>query len=335
MPTTSAAVSTVMHERKPVRGSIVWWLRFFGIAAFVILLLRLPSTEQIQLERIDLRWLGFCMLLTVLQLLLDAAVWQWMLSAQRIRHPYPKTVLSYLASQYLGLVTPGHVGEFLAAGYISMNTGITFGYALSSVVMKKLINWAVLFGFGIWGLGLLVQIPAKYGVQRIVIASLAVLVVLALGIGLWVLSLRWLAKKWQRLSPWQVEMAEFWSGFRHLASPGLALPVVLAASAFSLLFFQLNAVLRALGVSLPILLVGQIVAFSRIVARLLPISVVGFGSKDAAVIELLRQQGIHPAVGLAATLLLLLCSYFVTLLLSAVSWWVKPLVIRRARTTSS
>jgi hypothetical protein len=171
--------------------------------------------------------------------------------------------------------------------------------------------------------------------QRIVMASATVLVVLAFGIGLWVLSLRWLAKKWRALSPWQVDMAEFWSGFRHLVSVRLVMPAALAVAAFSLLFFQLNAVLRALGVSLPLLLVGQIVAFSRIVARLLPISVVGFGSKDAAVIELLREQGIHPAVGLAATLLLLLCSYFVTLLLSAVSWWVKPLVIRRARGASS
>jgi len=347
MNPAAIAPGAPFQERKPVKGSVVWWLRFLGIAAFIILLLRLPSTEKIQLERIDLRWLGFCMLLAILQLLLDAGVWQWMLSAQRIRHPYPKTLLAHLASQYLGLVTPGHVGEFLAAGYISMHTGITFGYALSSVVMKKLVNWTVLVGFGTWGLvevwrsGLLarvllveIPIPLKYGVQRIALTSILVVVTLAVGIGLWVLSVRWLGRKWRNLSPWQVDMAEFWSGFRHLRSPGLVVPLVISAVGFSLLFFQLAAVLRSLGVELPIMLIAPIVAFSRIVARVFPISVVGWGSKDAAVIGLLSQQGIDPAVGLAATLLLLLCSYFLTLLLSAVSWWIRPLLIRRARTTN-
>ncbi|MBI3330915.1 MAG: flippase-like domain-containing protein, partial [Candidatus Omnitrophica bacterium] len=100
-----------------MRGSLVWWLRFAGIAAFLtILLVQLPRSQEVHLARIDLRWLGLCMLLTIGQLLLEALVWQWLLSAQRIRHPYPKTLVAYLASQYLGLVTPGHVGEFLAAG---------------------------------------------------------------------------------------------------------------------------------------------------------------------------------------------------------------------------
>ena len=29
--------------RKPVKGSLVWWLRFLGIVAFLIILMRLPN----------------------------------------------------------------------------------------------------------------------------------------------------------------------------------------------------------------------------------------------------------------------------------------------------
>ncbi len=275
------------------------------------------------------------MLLTIGQLLLDAFVWQWLLSIQRIRYPYPKTVLVYLASQYLGLVTPGHVGEFLAAGYISVDTGITIGYALSSVVMKKLLNWIVIVGFGLWGLQLLVKFPFIQGVQWVVFMSVVIFVVLACGIGLWVVSLRRLTRKWEKLSPWQVDMTEFWSGMRHLLSWRLPVSLGMAALAFMVLWVQLDAILRALGIHLSLLLVGKVVSFSRIVARLIPISVVGFGSKDAAVIGMLAQHGIDPAVGLTATLLFLVCSYLVTLLLSALSWWAKPLIIRRVQTTSS
>jgi uncharacterized membrane protein YbhN (UPF0104 family) len=321
--------------RKPVRGSAIWWLRCFGLAAFVtILLLQVPRSQEVSLSRIDLRWLGFCMLLTVCQLLLEALVWQSMLAAQRIPHPYPKTLVAYLASQYLGLVTPGHVGEFLAAGYITMNTGITFGYALSSVVMKKALFWAALIGYGIWGLPLLAEVPFLRGVQQIVWTSVLVLVAMTAGITLWVLSLRRLARKWQKLSPWQVDMTEFWSGIRRLLSPRLAFPLGLAALAFSLLFLQLDLVLRSMGIVLPLLLISRIMALSRIAARLIPVSVVGFGSKDAAVIVLLSQHGVDIPVGLTAALLFLVCSYLVTLLLSGVCWWIRPLVIRRAALSS-
>ncbi len=319
-----------VQYRKPVRGSLVWWLRFLGLFAFVVILLRLPAAQhEVQLGRIKLGWLGFCMLLTVLQLLLEALAWHWLLAQQRIRHPYPKTLVAYLASQYLGLVTPGHVGEFLAAGYISMNTGITFGYALSSVVMKKLLSWTTIIGCGLWGLSLLAQVSVRQGVQRIVIMSVAALVVLAAGITVWVLSLRRLARKWQRLSPWQIDMTELWAGLRQLASPALIIPLGVAVLAFSLLFLQMDAILNALGIHLSFLLVAKIVALSRILARIVPISIVGFGSKDAAVIWLLAEQGIDPAVGLTVTILFLICSYLVTLLVSGLSWWVKPLVVRR------
>ncbi len=226
-------------------------------------------------------------------------------------------------------MTPGHVGEFLAAGYISMDTGITFGYALSSVVMKKILTWVTVVSFGTWGVQLLADIPLLKGVQWAVIASLVVLLALSLGITVWVVSLRRLTKKWERLSPWQIDMTEFWSGIRHLASLKLVLPLCVSALAFSLLFFQLNAILHALGIGLPLSLVAKIAAFSRIVARVVPISVVGFGSKDAAVIGLLARYGVDPSVGLTATLLLLVCTYLVSLLLSGLCWWIKPLVIRR------
>jgi hypothetical protein len=320
--------------RKPVRGSLVWALRFLGIVALVVVLMRLPRGQDAQLSHIDLRWLGFCMLLTVCQLLLEAFVWQWLLSSQRIRHPYPKTLLAYLASQYLGLVTPGHVGEFLAAGYVSMHTGITMGYALSSVVMKKILMWVTIVGFGVWGLPLLAQIPVLQGVKWAVLASGVVLLALSVGITVWVLSLRRLAKRWQRFSPWQIDMTEFWSGMRHLRSPMLLLPLCVSMAAFSLVFVQLSAVLHALGIALPFVLVAKIVAFSRIVARVIPISVVGFGSKDAAVIGMLARSGVDPAVGLTATLLLLVCSYLLTLLLSGLCWWIKPLVVRRIAPSS-
>lgn len=320
-----------VQYRKPVRGSLVWWLRFFGIVTFVVILLRLPHRQEVQLAHIDLRWLGFAMLLTVAQLLLEAFVWQLLLAIQRIRHPYPKTILAYLASQYLGLVTPGHVGEFLAPGYISMDTGITFGYALSSVVMKKILGWVTVVGFGVWGLPLLAQV----GVRQVVWVTAVALVALSGGIAVWVFSLRRLAKKWRKLSPWQIDMDEFWAGMRRLTSAPLAAALAMSVLAFGILFFQVDAVLRALGIALPLVLIAKMLALSRIAARLAPISLVGFGSKDAVLIFLLAQQGIEISVGITVALLLLLTSYLVTLLLSGLCWWIRPLVVRRAARASS
>lgn len=317
------------QDRKPIRGSLVWWLRFLGVAAFFIILSRLPGPHSMQPLQMDLRWIGFAMSLTIAGLLLEAFVWHWLLSVQRINHPYPKSLQAYLASQYLGLVTPGHVGEFLAAGYVSMNTGITFGYGLSSVVMKKLLAWITIVLFGIWGLPLLAEVPFFQGVGKVIWMLVGVVCILAAGIGLWVFSIRRLTRKWERLSPWQVDMTEFKAGLRALRSKRLVIPLILSAVAFSLLFIQLNAILRALGILMPFIIVAKIMAISRVAARLVPISIVGFGSKDAALIALLTQQGIELPVAVATALLLLMTSYLVTLLLSGICWWVKPLVVRK------
>lgn len=324
-------------HRKPIRGSLIFWLRALGVVALIIVLLRLPVlSKEVELFHLDLRWLSLCLLLSVLQLLLEAVVWQRLLAIQRIRQPYAKTLVAYLASQYLGLVTPGHVGEFLAAGYISMNTGLTMGYALSSVVMQKAIMWLIMVGFGVWSLPLFMHIPIAGDLRWEMMRRTAIVVVaLSAGIAVWVISLRRLARRWKKLSPWQIELPEFWAGWRQLVSPQLVVAIAVAMLAFSLLFGQLHAIVRALGIVLPMAQVAQVAALSRIMGRVLPLSFLGFGTKDAAVIWLLTQYGIAPALGLAVTLLWLVGSEFLTLLLSGLCWWIKPLVIRRpGRTTS-
>ncbi len=320
---------------RPVSGALVWWLRCLGVLAFVAVLLRLPSTQDVQLSRIDLRWLGVCMLLTVFQLLLEAFAWQWLLSIQRVHHPYPRTLVAYLASQYLGLVTPGHVGEYLAAAYVSSHTGLTVGYVLSSVVMNKILYWITVVAFGIWSLPLLTDVPFLHGVRVIVVASIVVLVTLSAGIGIWVVALRHLAKKWRKLSPWQIDMTEFWSGMRHLTVGALVMPMAILVVAFGLLFAQLDAVLHSLGIALPMVEVAKIVGLSRIAARLVPLSVIGFGAKDAALIVLLKRHGLATPVTATVAVLWMACSYLPMLLLSGLCWWIKPLVVRRVGGTRS
>ncbi len=326
---------TPRSYRKPIRGSLIWWLRVLGMIALVVLLFRLPKSRDMELLHIDLRWLGWCMVLAVLQLLLEASVWRRLLAAQHIQYSYPKTILSYLASQYLGLVTPGHVGEFLGAAYISSDTGITMGYALSSVVMKKALTWITVVGFGLWGLPLLTTVPLLHGVKNMALGAVIVLVVLSLAITVWAVSLRRLAKKWRKLSPWQVDMTELRSGLRHLLSLKLFWPLVMAGAAFSLLFLQVDALLRSLGIVLPLLLVAKVVALSRIAARVVPLSLAGFGSKDAALILLLAQSGLTVSTGITLTALMFVCVYLPTLLLSGLCWWIKPLMVRRTQGPSS
>ncbi len=332
---TPQPMPAVLKDRKPVRGAVVWWLRILGVVAFFVILKHLPGAREVKLDHMDVRWLGVCMLLTLLQLFIDAFVWHWLMAIQRIRLSLLDTLVNYLSSQYLGLVTPGHVGEFLAAGYVTAGTGITFGYALSSVVMKKLLSWVSIIGFGVWGLQHLAEMSFLQGVKWVLVAVIVVVVVMGGGIAIWIFSLQRLARKWERLTPWLIDMTEFWSGMRALAGPQLLLPLAFAAVGFSLLFFQLDAVLHALGIALPILTVAKIMAVCRMVARIVPLSLVGLGSKDAAVITLLAQEGVDPAVGLTITLLLLTGTYLVTLLLSGLGWWIKPLVVRRAGPASS
>ena len=331
---TPATSPPSFEYHKPFRGRLTWWLRCLGLVAFVLLLLNLPQAQENSVWRIEFRWLGACMALVGLQLLLEAFVWRWLLAAQRIAYPYRKAVVASLASEYLGLVTPGHVGELLAAGYISTDTGITFGYALSSVIMKKALNWVAIVGFGIWGLPLLSELSWLHGVGGVALGSLGALLLLSGGVAIWVVSLRRLTRRWEQRASGRVDLTEFWSGMRHLVSWKLLVPLAVTLLGFSLLFIQFDLVLRALGVTLPIGLLGQMIALSRFAARLIPMSVAGFGSKDVLLIMVLMRHGLVFSTAATSTLLFYLCSYLLTLLLSGLCWRIKPLTVRRAQRTS-
>ncbi len=105
----------------------------------------------------------------------------------------------------------------------------------------------------------------------------------------------------------------------------------MAALAFSLFFIEMDAVLRGMGLNPAGLPVGQIMSLSQFAARLVPVSVAGFGLKDAAVIALLTQHGLALSTAITAAVLFLVCSYLPMLLLNGVCWWIKPLIVYRPK----
>ncbi|MBI1992361.1 MAG: hypothetical protein HYS71_03890 [Candidatus Omnitrophica bacterium] len=45
-PSPYTFASPAVQYRRPVRGSLIFWLRFFGLVAFLIVLLRLPKSQE-------------------------------------------------------------------------------------------------------------------------------------------------------------------------------------------------------------------------------------------------------------------------------------------------
>jgi hypothetical protein len=71
-------------------------------------------------------------------------------------------------------------------------------------------------------------------------------------------------------------------------------------------------------------------SLGQFAARLVPVSLAGFGLKDTAVIALLAQHGLALSTAATAAVFFLVCSYLPMLLLSGLCWWIKPLIVRRS-----
>ncbi|MDQ3574232.1 MAG: flippase-like domain-containing protein [Actinomycetota bacterium] len=290
------------------------------VVATVVIVTWLAS--RVRLERLHdlgwrpdgLLWLAGAVGLTLLGVGLSALRWQRVLMA--LDRPVKAGILvrHYLASLFVGNVLPSTIGGDVLRVSRLASEGGDAPRVLASVVLERLTGWLVLPMLTLVGLaanpGLrrIAPAPARsaLGFAVATVALLAVVLVLASspGFGRWLGS----SQGWRRFI-----------GGVHLGLerfhrlPGLAFEVLTVGFAYQLVMV-LAAFLaaKALGVG-----VGWTVmlAFFPVVAiiQVLPLTVGGLGTREAALIFFLHPFGVPDAHAFALGLLLYMISLAVSL----------------------
>ena len=129
------------------------WLRCLGILIFLYVLWsvglsNLASTTQ------EIYWpqVILALALTVPMLFLKCLRWSFLLSEMNLKYPLKHAIPAYLGSLFIGLLTPGRLGEFIKVVHVQKDLKSSQGIAWSSVLLDRIFDLCILLLVGSLGI---------------------------------------------------------------------------------------------------------------------------------------------------------------------------------------
>jgi hypothetical protein len=246
--------------------------------------------------------------------------------AQCIYYPVISAYLAYFGSLFIGLLTPGRLGEFVKALHVNQDCDVSLVRAFSTVLADRLFD---LYTLLLVGSIALTTLPLG-NTQILTLAASATLLIAPLILFLnhrtfdWFqrvgLKLGRVGQKFFTAGGWLTEMRD---SVRQLTWKYVIIAILLTSVAYIVFFVQCYLLALALNVELSFIEVSYAVALGSLVT-LVPISISGLGTREATIIAYLGTLGVTAESALGFSLLVFVTFYIGGGLIGAVAWWIKP-----------
>lgn len=236
------------------------------------------------LATLKINFLLIAIILNLPVLFIKSSRWRYILKLQSIRYSPTQTFVSYLSGLFVGIVTPGRLGESIKAFYLREDQGVPFSKGLTGVLADRLFDLCFLIIFGLLGFWYL-RIFGQVSHLAVILISLAVVATFVYLISKnrfkdFIAS--FFGPKFDGLI---ISLEQFYAGFRDLARMEIILPVALTALSYLIYFFQCHLILLSFSIKVNFLVTIFFMSLINLVS-LVPISISGIGTREAAMVYL-------------------------------------------------
>ena len=273
-----------------------WLFRSIGLVVFILILFEVDLDKAWRLlKTVDPRFVLLSLVLQAIGLLISTLRWQFIMRQLELRLPFSRSFIYQLIGTAAALVTPGQLGEFIKVLYHHQE-GLPVPESLLSVFIDRALDLLLLLLFGI------IALTVIFGVSPTLLV-----VILAVGGLMLVISLLfaqksaeipdWLAITLAQVSPKTYRKMMRNNTYRLAQHIGaFKLRFLLTCMIFTilnylLLLFRVYALVLALHIEMPFWYFAMTVPLLRLVG-LVPISVLGIGTRDLTAIYLFGQVGV-------------------------------------------
>ena len=323
-----------MDGPPPASGKKNWtaWLRLLGPLLLALLLLQLDARQALAaLTRSDPILVALSTVLILPLIALKTIRWQSILRGQGIRYRFWPAYVAYFASLFVGFLTPGRLGEFTKALYVWKDCQVSFARSFSGVLVDRLFDLAAVLLVSLLALTTLVLDWAAW----VGLAGMGLLLAGGLAALLNPAGFAWMQRLGRRAGSLGEKLfaedgwvTEIRAGLLQLGGLPLWGAILLTGLAYALYFWQCFLLYQALGmgdvlVPLTYPQVSYAVALGGLVT-LLPISISGLGTREAAMIATLGAFGVPVERALAFSLLVFVTFYLGGSLLGGLAWLYRP-----------
>lgn len=322
----------VNQKSKGRRGA--WILRLLGLGLLAFLLTRL-DIQQVQriLAQANLTLVAMAVLIIIPLIFVKTIRWQGILRGQGVSYGIYPAFLAYFGSLFIGLLTPGRLGEFIKAVHVNRDCNVPLTRSFSSVLADRLFDLYALLVVGLAAMaGLTLGAPAIIGVLLGLLA-LTLPLILFLNTTTFALLQRFglmLGAMGQKLFKPDGWLLDIRHSLRQLTWPNLLVSGTLTTAAYLIFFTQCYLLAQALALPLNFITVSYAIALGSLVT-LLPISISGLGTREATIIAYLSTTGTSAEAALGLSLLVFATFYLGSGLIGAVAWWLKPAPLTQLR----
>jgi len=266
--------------------------------------------------------LMFALLLNVPVVHLKVVRWRELLAARGYHYPLGRSYTAVLSSLYLGMLTPGRVGDVLRVQYVKREIDMPYAEGLAATVMDRFCDLYVLAA--VVALGTVHFATALD--SNVVYASWAAVVVATLAPSLFLFRgpAELLSRVLRRMTErWHTSLAVLLQALRSLVGRALLFAIPLTIASFAINYTQGWLIARALGIDLSFLDVASLLATTSLLG-LMPISVSGVGVRELFLALVFPALSLLPAQGVAFGLLVFVCNYLPIVLAGFVAWQIAP-----------
>lgn len=298
-----------------------------GLFLFLIILSKTNPGEIFQnIKTINPFYLILAILFTLPMLFNKSLCWNYIKRQQGIKYNLKNSFLMYCSGQYIGLLTPGRMGEITKALYLKRD-GYSLGKSLVSVILDRLSDFAFLLIFLCLGSLFLITVFQKQIIiliSALIISVLVLIIFIKIGLIKWVLNkifYIFIPKKYQK--SWKVNFQDFVNDFRIYKLKEYL--IIFLITTFSWLFYyiQMYILAKICNINLPFLYLAISVTITGFIT-LIPISISGIGTRDASLILLFSPFLISKEQIIVFSALILLI-YFFTAFVGLACWLIKPI----------
>lgn len=300
-----------------------------GIILFIIILSKSNPGEIFQgIKEVSPFYLILAGLATIPTMIGKALCWNYLKRQQGIKYNFKDSFLMYWSGFYIGILTPGRLGEVSKALYLKKD-GYSMGKSLVSTILDRLADFAFLLLFLCFGSLLLLAIFQKQILILIIgilISVCLLFIFLKIGLVKWALNKLFyifVPQKYQK--SWKVNFQDFINDLKIYKLKNYL--IVFLITTFSWVFYYLQMYILAKGthINVPFSYLAVAVTVAGFIT-LIPISISGIGTRDAALILLFSPFLIPKEQVIVFSALILLMTLFAALI-GLICWLIKPIRI--------
>ncbi len=300
------------------------WIRLIGPIILVLVVWRLDDNDALWAALTEARWswLAAAVALNLPVIHLKVERWRRLLLARGYPYSMRRSYAAVLSSLYLGMLTPGRIGDALRVQYVHREIDTPYSEGLATTLMDRFCDLYVLAAVAALGAA---HFATELQGDLVHVTWIAVAVALAL-------PLIAVARGPQKLvstvlrrfaERWHASLDALLNALRRLIRPAISVAIPLTIPAFAINYLQGWLVAGAMGLGLSYLDVAALMAATSLLG-LMPISISGVGVRELFLAVAFPALGLAAAQGVAFGLLIFLCINLATVALGFVSWQVSP-----------